>query len=160
LASKGEKMKRIKILTGFAIAIILTMSFTAFLVSATTLPAITLSASSAQLTIMLPKETTFNGSISTTGTVRFWVNAPNGVQIVNLGLIDKTTAFNFVANQNGNYTMNFENDLTTSIQVTFSYVTNPDLSDAINSTGIPIVYIGISIIIAVLGIIMIIFQTP
>ena len=117
------------------------MSFMALLASATTLPAIALSASSAQLPIMLPTGTTFNGSISTTGTVRFWVSAPNGAQIVNLGLIEKTTAFSFVANQNGNYTMNFENDLTNSIQVTFSYITNPDISAGNNSTGIPLVYL-------------------
>lgn len=133
------------------------MSFMALLASATTLPAITLSASSAQLPIMLPTGTTFNGSISTTGTVRFWVSEPNGAQIVNLGLIDKTTAFSFIAQQNGNYTMNFENDLTNSIQVTFTYVINPDISSSNNSTGIPLVYLITSIIIAILGSILIIF---
>ena len=127
------------------------------LASATALPAITLSASSAQLPIMLPTGTTVNGSISTTGTVRFWVSAPNGAQIVNLGLIDKTTTFSFVANQNGNYTMNFENGLTNSIQVTFSYITNPDISSDNNSTGIPLVYLVISIVIAALGSILIFF---
>src|SRR5665647_194236 len=134
-------MKKIKILTSIAITALLMMSFMALLASAITLPAIALSASSSQLPIMLPTRTTFNGSISTTGTVRFWVSAPNGAQIVNLGLIDKTTTFSFVANQNGNYTMNFENDLTNPIQVTFSYVTNPDISSGSNSIGIPLVYL-------------------
>jgi hypothetical protein len=133
------------------------MSFTALLASATTLPAITLSASSAQLPILLPTGTTFNGSISTTGTVRFWVTAPNGVQIVKLGLIDTANTFSFVANQNGNYTMNFENSLINPIQVTFSYVTDPDIPSVNNSTGIPLVYLLLSIIIAVLGSILIIF---
>lgn len=129
----------------------------ALLASATTLPVITLSASSAQLPISLPKGTLFNGSISTTGTVRFWVNAPNGAQIVNLGLIDKTKTFSFIAQQNGNYTLNFENDLTKSIQITFSYVTDPDISSGNDSTGIPIIYLMISIVIAILGSILIIF---
>jgi flagellar basal body-associated protein FliL len=155
--SSSGKMKKIKILTGIAITTLLIMSFMALLASAATLPVITLSASSAQLPIMLPTGTTFNGSISTTGTVRFWVSAPNGAQIVNLGLIDKTTAFSFIAEQNGNYTMNFENDLTNSIQVNFSYVTNPDISSGNNSSGIPFVYLVISIVIAVLGSILIIF---
>jgi len=150
-------MKKIKILTSFAITGLLIMSFMALFASAITLPAIALSASSAQLPIMLPTGTTFNGSISTTGTVRFWVSAPNGAQIVNLGLIEKTTAFSFVSNQNGNYTMNFENDLTNSIQVTFSYTTNPDISASNNSNGIPLDYLVISLVIAVLGIILIIF---
>ena len=150
-------MKKIKILYHIAITILLIMSFMALLASATTLPAISLSASSAQLPIMLPTGTIFNGSISTTGTVRFWVNAPNGAQIVNLGLIDKTSAFSFVANQNGNYTLNFENDLTNSIQVTFSYITNPDILAGNNSTGIPPVYIVVSIVIVVFGSVLIIF---
>ena len=150
-------MKKIKILPSIAITSLLIMSFMALLASATTLPAITLSASSAQLPIILPTGTTFNGSISTTGTVRFWVTAPNGVQIVKLGLIDTTTTFSFVANQNGNYTMNFENGLTNPIQVTFSYVTDPDIPSVNNSTGIPLVYLLLSIIIAVLGSILIIF---
>ena len=150
-------MKKIKILTSISMTTLLIMSFMALLASATTLTAISLSASSAQLPIMLPIGTTFNGTISTTGTVRFWVSAPNEAQIVNLGLIDKTSAFSFVANQNGNYTMNFENDLTNSIQVTFSYITNPDISAGNNSTGIPPVYLVISIVIAVFGSILIIF---
>src|SRR5665647_945523 len=150
-------MKKIKRLPSIAITLLLIMSFTALLASATTLPAITLSASSAQLPILLPTGTTFNGSISTTGTVRFWVTAPNGVQIVKLGLIDSTNTFSFVANQNGNYTMNFENGLTNPIQVTFSYVTDPDIPSVNNSTGISLVYLLLSIIIAVLGSILIIF---
>jgi hypothetical protein len=105
---------------------------------------------------MLPNGTTFNGSISTTGTVRFWVNDPNGAQIANLGLIDKATTFSFVAQQTGNYTMNFENDLPTSIQVTFSYVTNPDISGS-SSNGAPVFYLLIPIVIAVLGCILIIY---
>jgi hypothetical protein len=150
-------MKKIKMLTSITITTLLIMSFMALLASATTLPAITLSASSAQLPIMLPIGTTFNGSILTTGTVRFWVSAPNGAVTVNLGLIDKTEEFSFVANQNGNYTMNFENSLTNSIKVIFSYVTNPDISTGNNSTGIPLVYLILSIFVAVLGSILLIF---
>jgi LPXTG-motif cell wall-anchored protein len=150
-------MKKIKILTNLVITTLLIMSFMALLASATTLPTINLSASSAQLPIMLPTGTMFNGSISTTGTVRFWVSAPNGAQIINLGLIDKAEKFNFVAQQNGNYTLNFENILTDSIQVTFSYVTDPDISSDNNSTGIQSVYLLLSIAIAVLGSILIIF---
>jgi hypothetical protein len=53
--------------------------------------------------------------------------------------------------------MNFENSLTNPIQVAFSYVTDPDISSVNNSTGIPLVYLLLSIIIAVLGSILIIF---
>jgi hypothetical protein len=126
---------------------------------ATTIPSFTLSSSGAQLPIVLPKGTTFNGSISTTGTLRFWVSDPNGIQIVNLGLIDRSASFGFVALQDGNYTLNFENDLPTSnpIQVTFSYTTNPNISGGNSSTGTPLIYLVLSIIIAIVGSILIIF---
>ena len=150
-------MKKTKLLTCTVLTALLIMSLTALSAFATTVPAFTLSSSSAQSQIMLPSGTTFNGSISTTGTVRFWVSAPNGAQIVNLGLIDKTTTFSFVAQQTGNYTLNFENDMPNSIQVDFSYTTNPDISGSNNSTGTPLSYLPIPIIIAVFGSILIIF---
>ena len=125
--------------------------------STATFPTFTLSSSSTQLHYVLPIGTQFNGSILTTGPVRFFASAPNGTIIVNLGLIDKTTTFSFNAQQTGNYTLNFENDLPNSIQVTFSYVTKPDISSGSNSGGIPIFYLPIFIIIAVFGSIIILF---
>ena len=149
-------MKKTKILTLTVLTVLLTMPLMASSASATTIPPFTLSNSSGQLPFVLPAGTTFNGSISSTGTIRFWVNAPNGSQIVNLGLIDKTASFGFVAQQNGNYTLNFENDLSNTVQVTFSYTTNPDISVGNHSTGTPLSNILlISIIITVVGSILI-----
>jgi len=133
------------------------MSFAAFSAFAVTVPTFTLSLSSNQLQYVLPAGTTFNGSISTTGLVRFWVSAPNGAEIVDLGIIDKTTTFSFVAQQNGTYLFNFENDLSNTIQVTFSYVTNPAIPGSNNSTGISTTYMLITVVIAVAGSGLIIF---
>ena len=151
-------MKKIKALTSAVLVAMLIMPLMAFSASATTVPAFNVSSTS-QLQIALPAGTTFNGSISSSGTLRFWASAPNGDQIVNLGLIDKPTEFSFIAQQTGNHTLNFENDLPHSgpIQVNFSYTTNPDISGSNNSAGIPLVYLAISIIITVLGSILIIF---
>lgn len=149
-------MKRTKLLMLTVLTALLTASLIALSVSATTVPAFTLSSSSAQIPIVLPSGTIFNGSISTTGTVRFWVSNPNGATIVNLGLIDKAATFSFVAQQDGNYTLNFENDLPNPIQVAFSYTTNPDISGGNNST-IPVSYLLIPIIISIVGSILIIF---
>jgi hypothetical protein len=135
------------------------MSWTTLSAFATKVPTFAVSPmSTSQIPIVLPTGTTFNGSISTTGTVRFWVNDPNGAQIVNLGLIDNTAKFSFVLQQNGNYTMNFENDQPNadSVQVTLSFVTDPDIS-AGNSTGTPLSYFTILIVIAVVGSFVIIF---
>ena len=140
-----------------ASAVLLLASLMAVSAFATTVPTFTLSASSNQLQYVLPQGTTFNGTISTTGSVRFWVSDPNYAEIVNLGIIDKTTTFGFVAKQNGTYTLNFENDLSNSIQVTFSYVTNPMIPGSDNSSGISQNYLLITVIIAVLGSLLIIF---
>lgn len=139
-----------------ALTALMIISLSALFASAATTSTFTLSSSGGRLPVILPTGTTFNGSISTTGTVRFWVTDPNGAQIANLGLIDKTTTFSFVAQLTGNYTMNFENDLPALIQVTFSYVTNPDISSN-SSTGTPVFYLMIPIVIAVLGCSLIIY---
>ena len=149
-------MKKTKLHALCVISALLIMSLMAPLAVATTIPAFTLSSSTVQIPIVLPAGTTFNGSISTTGTIRVWVSDPNGSNIVNLGLIDKAATFSFAAQQTGNYTLNFENDLPNSIQVSFSYTTNPDIPDN-NNSGIPLSYLAIPIIIAVVGSILIIF---
>jgi hypothetical protein len=151
-------MKKPRILTLTVTMVFLITSLIAPAAFATTIPTFTLSSSGAQLPITLPAGTTFNGSISTTGTIRFWVNDPNGIQIVNMGLIDNSGSFGFVAAQDGNYTLNFENDLPNSnpIQVTFSYTTNPEISSGNSSAGTPTIYLVISVIIAIVGSILII----
>jgi uncharacterized lipoprotein YmbA len=151
------KMKRTKLLMPTLLAVLLLASLMAVSAFASTVPTFTLSASSNQLQYVLPAGTTFNGTIATTGSVQFWVSAPNYLEIVNLGIIDKTTSFSFVAPQNGTYTLNFENDMSNSIQVTFSYVTNPVIPGSNNSTGISQSYLLITVIIAVLGSLLIIF---
>jgi hypothetical protein len=148
-------MHKVKNLICMATSLLLVVAITALSASAVTIPAFTLSAQSSQLKYTLPAETTFNGSISTTGTIRFWVSDPNGVQIVNLGLIDQEATFGFVAQQAGNYSLNFENDLPNPIQVTFSYETNPDISSD-NSASIPLIYLPIPIVVAVIGSVLII----
>ena len=151
------KMKKTKLLMPIVLAVLLLASLMAASAFATTVPTFTLSASSNQLQYVLPQGTTFNGTIATTGSVRFWVSDPNYTEIVNLGIIDKTTTFSFVAQQNGTYTLSFENDMPNSIQVTFSYVTNPVIPGSNNSTGISQSYLLITVIVAVLGSFLIIF---
>ena len=151
------QMKKTKF---FISAILAALVFTSLMIlsasaSTATFPTFTLSSSSTQLHYALPLGTQFNGSISTTGPVRFFLSAPNGTIIVNLGIIDKTTTFSFISQQTGNYTLNFENALTNPIQVSFSYATNPDISGGSNSGGISLIYLPIFIIIAVFGSIII-----
>jgi hypothetical protein len=150
-------MKKMKLVVDVALSVLLLTSLTAFSALATTYPTFTLSASSNQLQFALPQGTTFNGTISTTCSLRFFVSDPNGREIVNLGIIDKNTTFSFVAHQSGTYLLNFENDLHNTIQVTFSYETNPELQSNSNSTGTSLIYLVIPIIIAVVGSLLIIF---
>jgi hypothetical protein len=140
-------MKKTKLLTLAAMTSLLLTSLMATSALAVTVPPFTLSYSSEQVQYTLPQGTIFNGTISTSGSVRFWASAPNGAQIVNIGIVDKNAVFGFVAQQNGTYTLNFENDLKNQIQVTFSYETNPDISGGNNSTEISSTYLLIAIII-------------
>ena len=88
--------------------------------------------------------------------VRFWVTAPGGAEVVNLGIVDKTTPFSFVAQQNGTYTFNFENDMPNTITVTFSYTTNPQLPETSTVPNMTYILIGV-VAVAVAGSLIIIF---
>jgi len=147
-------MHKVKNLAPIVASLFLVVAITTLFASATSIPTFTLSAQSSQLNYALPAGTTFSGSISTTGTIRFWVSDPQGVQIVNLGLIDQEAAFGFAAKQVGNYTLNFENDLPTAVQVTFSYETSPEISTN-NYTFIPLAYLSLPIAVAVIGSVLI-----
>jgi type II secretory pathway pseudopilin PulG len=149
-------MKKTKSVIFAMLAGLLLTSLMTFSGFASTVQTFTLSASSNQLQYFLPQGTTFNGTISTTGSVRFWVSAPNGFEIVNLGLVDKTATFSFTATQNGTYTLNFENDLSNTIQVTFSFVTNPVIPGISNPAGTSQIYLVVTVIIAVVGSVVII----
>lgn len=110
-----------------------------------------LSAETAQYRYLLPAGTTFNGTINTSGTIRFWASDPNGNQIVNLGLVDDSGSFSFVAQEYGNYTLNFESNMLNSdpVQVTFTYLTNPDITSGAPSS--PLNTVLISAVIIVVG---------
>jgi hypothetical protein len=148
-------MQKFKNSICIASILLLALAITALSASATAIPTFTLSAQTSQLKYTLPAGTAFNGSISTTGTIRFWVSDSKGFQIVNLGLVDQEATFSFVAQQTGNYTLNFENDLSNPILVTFSYETNPNISTN-NSLSLPLIYLAISITVAVIGSVLII----
>ena len=133
------------------LAVLLAASFTAS-AFAYTVPTFTLSSQTNILQYTLPQGCVFNGTVGTTGSVRFWVSDPNWTQVVNLGIIDKATSFSFVAQKNGTYTFNFQNDLPNSVQITFSFTTNPQIQvTADNSAWQSTLYLIATVVIAVLG---------
>lgn len=109
-----------------------------------------------QIPIDLPSGTIFNSTITTTGTVRVWASDANGSLVANLGLVDNQGQLNFVAVKGGVYTISFENNLLSTVQVTFSYQTNPDISGGNNSV-LPISYLPVFIIVTVVGCVLIIY---
>ena len=145
-----KKSKSVSLITAI---LLLIFSMTIFSAFGTTIPTFTLSAQTSQLRYTLPAGTTFNGSISTSGTIRFWISDPDGALIVNLGLVDNATSFSFVTQQAGNYSLNFENNLPNPVEVNFSYQTNPDLS---SNNSIPLIYLTIPIAIGVFGSVLIV----
>jgi hypothetical protein len=108
-----------------------------------------------QIQYKIPAGTTFNGTIATNGMIRFWVSAPNGEQIENLGLVETTTSFGFTAPQNGTYTFNFENDMPNTVTVTFTYSTDPQLPNS--NTGAPSIFVWVVVAVAVVGSLLIFF---
>jgi hypothetical protein len=141
-------------LTLAAVLVVLALSASSVLASTSSF---TVSQTS-QIRFMLPAGTIFNGSISTSSTLRVWVDAPDASQIVNLGLIDHSASFGFVTPQDGNYTMNFENGLpmTNPVDVTFTYTTNPDVTSNSDSTGTPLAYWVTMTLIFVVGVVLIV----
>ena len=148
-------MQRTKLVI-YAIVAGLLMSLAPVLVLANTTQTFSLSQSVYQLQYVMPAGTVFNGSISTTGTVRFWASGPNMAEVVNLGLVDNYKTFSFVAAQNGTYTLNFENDFPNNIQVTFSYVSDPAITSVNNSNGASLIYIWVTILVAAVGSVLVI----
>ncbi len=133
---------------------LLAVSMLAACVSASTTETFTVAQATKRYTFELPQGAIFNGSFTTTGPVRVWVNDANGSQLANLGIVDTTGQINFVATQQGSYYINFENNVANSVQVTFTYQTNPELE---NNSAFPLTLLPIiAIIIAAVCIILVI----
>ena len=146
-------MNKTRALTLIILAV-LASSLMATCVSASTTETFTVSQATQRYTIELPQGAIFNGSLTTTGTVRVWVNDANGTQLANLGLVDTNGQFSFVAAHEGNYYVNFENNLANTVQVTFTYQTNPELE---TTSALPVFLLPIvAIIIAAVCIILVI----
>jgi hypothetical protein len=110
-----------------ALTVLLAVSSLLLAAQASTTETFTVTHNTYQVTFNLPAGTEFNGSLSTTATVRVWVSDANGSLVTNLGLVDSTASFSFVAAQEGNYHVYFENSLSTSAEVAFTYETDPEL---------------------------------
>ena len=149
-------MKKNKLLTSALLVVL--MVILVFPSQATEVEPFNLSHSTGQLLYVLSVGSIFNGSVSATGSVRVWMNAPNGEQIINLGLIDVPTNFGFVAQQNGTYILNFENDLQNTISVTFNYQTVPELftgEEDNNSYRLSLSYLIVPILLSIFGSVLI-----
>jgi hypothetical protein len=146
-------MNKTRTLTLIILAV-LASSLMAACVSASTTETFTVSQATKRYTFELPQGAIFNGSLTTTGAVRVWVNDANGTQLANLGLVDTDGQFSFVAAHEGNYYVNFENNIANTVKVTFTYQTNPELE---NKSAFPVALLPIAaIIIAAVCIVLVI----
>lgn len=146
-------MKKLRALT-IIILVLLSASLMAACVYASTTETFTVSQATKRYTFELPQGVIFNGSLTSTGPVRIWVSDANGVQLANLGLVDSTGQFSFVATQEGHYYVNFENNVANAVKVTFTYQTHPEIE---NISALPVVFLPIlAIIIAAVCIVLVI----
>lgn len=141
--------------TAILTILIVSLSLTS-LTSAAVTTNFSITGSIKQIPINLPAGTIFNGTITATGTIRVWASDANGSLVANLGLVDNQGQLNFIAVKGGVYTLSFENNLPDTVQVTFSYQTDPDTSGG-NTSVLPISYLPVFIIVTVVGCILIIY---
>lgn len=143
-------------LTIAALTLLLAASFIILVTQASTTETFTVTQTTYQIPFNLPKDTIFNGSLSTTNTVRVWVSDANGSLIANPGLVDNTAIFSFVAVKEGNYYINFENPLSSSASVTFTYQTDPELQSD-NSSLLPFWLLPVFVLVTIVGAILIVY---
>jgi hypothetical protein len=148
-------MRKYKILACNAINLLLVVSFLVLSASATSTETFTVTQNTYQITFNLPAGAKFNGSISTTNTIRVLVNDANGTILANPGLVDSHADFGFVAAKAGDYYIIFENPLSAIAQVTFTYQTDPELSNS--NSLIPLSLWPVFVIIAAIGCVLIIY---
>ena len=149
-------MNRTKIVTFSALTLLLAASFLMLTAQAAATETFTVTQTTYQITFNLPAGTAFNGSLSTTGTVRVWVSDQNGSLIANPGLVDNTASFNFTAAKEGNYYVYFENPLSSSAAVTFTYQTDPDVTSGTQSI-LPFWLLPVFVVITIAGCILLFY---
>lgn len=149
-------MNKTRTVTVTALTLLIAASFFILTAQASTTENFTVTQTTYQITFNLPAGTTFNGSISTTNTVRVWVSDANGSLIANPGLVDSTASFSFVAAKEGNYYVNFENPMSNSASVTFTYQTDPELPSG-DSSLLPFWLLPVFIAVTVVGVIVIFY---
>lgn len=149
-------MNKTKMLTFTALTLLIAASFLLLTAQAATTETFTVTRGTYQVTFNLPAGTAFNGSLTTTGTVRVWVNDANGSLIANSGMVDSNASFNFTAAKDGNYIVNFENPMSNSASVTFTYQTDPELPSDSNSI-LPFWLLPVFVVITIVGCVLIIY---
>jgi hypothetical protein len=110
------------------------------------------------LTYNLNNGQEFSGSLSISGgladNIIFAVKAPNGTQIVNLGSVSEGTEFDFLADQDGAYTLVFTNAGLVSRTVNLTYEINTLTIAGLDGTQI-LIAAFLVILVIVIGIVVI-----
>ena len=132
-------MKTAKLLTVvLLVALIMALLFPLPATTASTVETFTVSPlSTTSINVVLPYGTELNGSISTNGDIRFFINGPQGQPISNLGIVSKSVKFEFTAPEDGNYSLNFENGRLNPTDVSLVFDTQPEIPSDNGSPSIP-----------------------
>lgn len=156
---KGLQMRKVIILDSIIVFFALTIVFASMfsLVNASTIEHVLVrSGQQETLTINLQPKQTVTGSFNISGVGRddmvdFWVRDPNGAIILNSGTVADGENFTFTASSDGEYVLNFQNNV--------EYNKNVDLEYSVSSPPIlgfdPVVFsvivIAIGIVLAIVG---------
>ena len=132
-------MKTARLLTGFLlIAFIVIMLFSLPATGAATVETFTVSPlSTTSIKVNIQNGTELNGSISTNGDIRFFINGPQGKPISDLGIASTSAKFTFTAPEDGNYSLNFENGRLTPTDVSLVFDAQSEITSIAGSQTIP-----------------------
>lgn len=112
----------------FTLAMVFAQMFS--LVNASTLEHVSVrSGQQGTLTINLQAMQTVTGSFNVSGgtprMIDFWVRDPDGVIILNSGTVSNSESFSFTASSNGEYILNFQNNVQSTKTIYLEYSVSP-----------------------------------
>lgn len=109
------------------------------------------------ITINLQAKQTVTGSFNVSGSGRddvidFWVRDPNGVIILDSGTVADGENFTFTADNNGEYILNFENNVEYNKHIDLEYdVSSPSIIDVIPTQILGVDPIVFSVLVIAIG---------
>jgi uncharacterized membrane protein YjgN (DUF898 family) len=148
-------MKALRLLTGAFLVALILITFPLATTHASNVETFAVSGlSTTAIRLTLSNGTQVNGTISTNGNIRFFINNPHGEEIYDLGIVSVSVQFSFKATEDGNYSLNFQNGHLDTANVDFIFDYSGQTPNGTTSSVIPINVLVTVVSVVCLGIIL------